>query len=1001
MHRVGLLTTLLLAGCVFGKEGEDPPGLFEDQDADDDGVPYGEDCDDADPAVHPGAQEVCDAGDVDEDCDGAADAADPDATGTITAYHDADGDGFGNADEPATLCEVGGGYVADATDCDDADDGVHPGATERCDDLDVDEDCDGAADDADAELDPSTTRTLYEDLDGDGYGDPDLDVASCDVTGGLAEDGRDCDDGDPDVHPGATEYCNGWDDDCNAYIDEDSATDAPSWYRDADGDTYGDPDDARVTCEQPSGYVGADGDCDDTNRNVRPGATETCNDVDDDCDGTTDPDTSSGAPTWYADADRDGYGDAGTSRAACDQPANYVSSATDCDDTSSAVSPARTEQCDAADTDEDCDGLADDDDSSVSASTRSTWYRDADSDGYGTSGTSQPACDQPSGYVSNTSDCDDSSRSISPAGTEVCDAADADEDCDGASDDADASVSAGTTSTFYVDADRDGYGSTTTALRCDGGNGYAATSDDCDDTRSTVSPGDTEVCDAADLDEDCDGVTEDDDPSITAQTTWYGDADSDGYGDDGVTAVSCDQPAGYVATGGDCDDADGTSAPDAEEVCADEIDQDCDGNLACVYDETDADTTIVGATNDSLGSTLAWAGDPDGDGVSSLWIGAYKNPDGGGSVYNGAVYLVDAGSASSDIDSVRSLQYTYDVYNAWAGYAVAAGDWDRDGVEDVVIAAPISGYVWWVLGGGSGVERLSDQWGYSSGASARLGTDFGVGDADGDGDDDVLIGAPYASSYDGAAYLYTSMTESGGRISGIGTTFTGETETSSITYAGQSVALADLDGDGVDDAIVGSPYRDYSSNSSAGCAYVVYAPGTGTIALSGADARLRGSTSTYYVGNVVVADGDLDGDGLPDLLIAHDTGAYVFQSAPSGYLDAATAADFSVSVGGRILAATLEDLDGDGIGDLTVGVQSEATVWHFNGADGFSGAVGTDEADVQLDPGITGQFGEEVLVVPDWDGDGAADLIVSASDDTSLGGYGAVFVYSGTLFGAP
>jgi hypothetical protein len=115
--------------------------------------------------------------------------------------------------------------VADDTDCDDTDAAVNPGATEVCDDADVDEDCSGAADDADAGVDTSTQTETWPDLDGDGYGD--LDATSvwyCDPPSDTVADGTDCDDDDDTVNPGATEVCNGVDDDCDGAIDTSDCT---------------------------------------------------------------------------------------------------------------------------------------------------------------------------------------------------------------------------------------------------------------------------------------------------------------------------------------------------------------------------------------------------------------------------------------------------------------------------------------------------------------------------------------------------------------------------------------------------------------------------------------------------------------------------------------------------------------------------------------------------------------------------------------------------------
>ena len=101
---------------------------------------------------------------------------------------------------------------------------------------------------------------------------------------GYRED-EDCDDTDPAIFPGADELCNGLDDDCDEEIDEE-AVDAPSWHTDADGDGYGDPASSSLSCEEVSGAVQDDSDCDDTDDTVNPDGTEVCNDgLDNDCDG--------------------------------------------------------------------------------------------------------------------------------------------------------------------------------------------------------------------------------------------------------------------------------------------------------------------------------------------------------------------------------------------------------------------------------------------------------------------------------------------------------------------------------------------------------------------------------------------------------------------------------------------------------------------------------------------------------------------------------------------
>jgi len=120
----------------------------------------------------------------------------------------------------------------------------------------------------------------------------------------------------------------------------------------------------------------------------------------------------------YPDRDRDGYGGgSGGLYQAC--PAGYVTRGGDCADTKAVINPGAQEVCDANNVDEDCDGRADDADSSVSVGSKTVWYRDSDGDGEG--GVSvRSACDEPVGYVSNNTDCNDSDRAVYSVGSEVC-----------------------------------------------------------------------------------------------------------------------------------------------------------------------------------------------------------------------------------------------------------------------------------------------------------------------------------------------------------------------------------------------------------------------------------------------------------------------------------------------------------------------------------------------------------------------------------------------------
>ncbi len=155
-----------------------------------------------------------------------------------------------------------------------------------------------------------------------------------DGDGALAAD--DCDDADADIHPGATEHCNGVDEDCDGVADDDAA-DATTWYIDYDADGYGvDGAFTATGCAATPGFVGNADDCDDEDAGISPDGVETCDGVDQDCDGTIDDDPVDGA-LWFEDADADGYGDPGSSVRACERVDGYTENAEDTDDADPSV----------------------------------------------------------------------------------------------------------------------------------------------------------------------------------------------------------------------------------------------------------------------------------------------------------------------------------------------------------------------------------------------------------------------------------------------------------------------------------------------------------------------------------------------------------------------------------------------------------------------------------------------------------------------------------------
>lgn len=181
----------------------------------------------------------------------------------------------------------------------------------------------------------------------------------------AVEGGTDCDDDNATVFPGASEVCDGLDNDCNGTSDD---VIQPGWYQDSDGDSYGNAAVVYVGCSLPAGYVQNATDCDDSSASVHPNATEVCNAIDDNCNGQIDegvPDLDSdGIPNCLdSDADGDGVSVAGG----------------DCNDLDAQINPTQPEVCDSVD--QDCDGVVDE-----GALDAATWYPDADVDGFGDGG---------------------------------------------------------------------------------------------------------------------------------------------------------------------------------------------------------------------------------------------------------------------------------------------------------------------------------------------------------------------------------------------------------------------------------------------------------------------------------------------------------------------------------------------------------------------------------------------------------------------------------------
>ena len=733
--------------------------------------------------------------------------------------------------------DVDGDGVSEELDCDDSDASVFPGALDVCDGKD--NDCDG-----DVDENPPADNVFYVDGDGDGFGGAGDEVTGCEVPDGYASMPGDCDDTDPAIHPGAPELCDGVDQDCDTAVDED-AVDAVVLYRDADGDGFGNLDGLERVCpgDATDGYVDDFSDCDDLDWSVYPGSVERCDAIDNDCNGIVDDDYAVDAPAFHVDLDGDGYGDPAATARMCTAHAGFTTDATDCDDTSSATYlGAAIEELELC-------------------------ARDLDGDGYGDANV-------PPG-VDAGSDCLDSDDTVYPG------AAASEPDVCG------------------YDGDGDGYATSTPAdARIEPGG-------DCDDTTGGVYPGWTY-----------------DGPEICGH-----DADGDGWAD-------TDAPAGYDP-GLDCDNANAAINPDATEICFDGIDQDCDGGAGpCGLDGM---STVDSAyaygygenSYDYLGKygTLA---DLDGDGSDEVIMGAY-NYDAGYYTSDGIVYGIYSPSEGADM--------------------VAGASFTMVGEADSSVS---SGFIT-------------------------------AGDFDGDGREDLLLGTGSTNSYDvnGAYVVYSSATPFSGAID------LGAYAHITTSQRGNVSSVGDLDGDGYDDFVIGDYY-------SSDLAYLFY--GGSTQLLSGDAATL--ADATFEGGDYngwQARGGDLDGDGYGDLLVSAYSSEelHLFLGGSSRFAGTYSTEDVHLTGGSDSSANTgygfdVGDVDGDGYDDAVIGAYGDEHVYMLFGYAGMTGEVDLDTAaDWSAHGKDSGDYFGHQVALGDYNADGDLDI--------AIGEYGwDGDVYSGT-----
>ena len=405
------------------------------------------------------------------------------------------------------------------------------------------------------------------------------------------------------------------------------------------------------------------------------------------------------------------------------------------------------------------------------------------------------------------------------------------------------------------------------------------------------------------------------------------------------------------AGGEDCDDSDADIHPHAAEACGDGLDSDCDGQGGACTLGASALRLSGPRDGDDAGFSVAVAGDINGDGAWDLVTGGatadVEARDGGG-VWIMAGPFTASGSLSSAMAIVGGA-----IADDAAGYAVAGpGDIDGDGYSDIAVGAPYAadgtGEVSIHLGpllGSSSTADADGRWqGEASGDRAGIAL-ASVADTDGDGHPDLLLGAntsDLGATDGGACYLISSAALASGGGLGLATArLVGE---ASADKAGRVSGAGDVDGDGLHDLLAGSPGSDEAA-SDAGLAALFLAPVTGDVSLADADARLLGELEGDRAGVGVAGLGDADGDGRSDLAVGANNADGMGVDAGSVYLI------YEVSLGTTALAdaptrllgeadgdtagwplSAPGDLDGDGLADLLVGANGQDTGGNAAGA---------------------------------------------------------------------